>query len=621
MVKVIKNPRIPNVKTYKKVYSKFRGVDFSADPSQIHDSRSPDALNLISDSGGFPVKRLGWRTLHTIEQPVNGLFFFDDTTFIAHGGNKIYTWSDTTPPQVIYENVNNARSTAFLYNGKLYILTGREYLVYGDFSDGETTTRDIHPVAEDAYIPTTTSAAKPAGGGDVLQAVNLLTPKRKNTFIGDGTTNEFQLDAKDLTSIDEVKVDDEIKTPTTDYTTDLAAGKVTFKTAPPAPNPAGVPNVSIIFAKEVETDRITKCTIAAIYSNRVFFSGNPQFKNADFACALNDPAYIPDTTYTEIGNDGAAIMGYLRLGDALAIIKEDNSQDATVFLRTAQLTSSEMVFPVKQGVSGVGAISPYCFAHLVDDPLFLTRNGVYALATQVVTAEKTLQVRSGFVEARLVKEDLKNAVAVEWNGYYVLCCGNHVYIADSRQKSYANNTTQSYEYEWYYWDNFPARVLLESRGNLYFGTTEGNICRLNTDLKTPAGEPMMSAYNDDGIAIRAYWSTPKADDDSFMTYKTMLKRGCGLYLKAYTRSSVKISIVTDRDFGTLIRQVNAGIFDFNDIDFEHFTFNTLPQNIVPFNTKVKRYKTIQIVVANDALNEGFGVYAIERKFVYGNVVK
>ena len=131
----------------------------------------------------------------------------------------------------------------------------------------------------------------------------------------------------------------------------------------------------------------------------------------------------------------------------------------------------------------------------------------------------------------------------------------------------------------------------------------------------------MSAYNDDGIAIRAYWSTPKADDDSFMTYKTMLKRGCGLYLKAYTRSSVKISIVTDRDFGTLIRQVNAGIFDFNDIDFEHFTFNTLPQNIVPFNTKVKRYKTIQIVVANDALNEGFGVYAIERKFVYGNVVK
>ena len=117
------------------VYGKFRGVDFSVDPSLVDDSRSPYAPNLISDTGGMPEKRLGWRTLHTIEQPVNGLFhaeFGNEEYFIAHGGTKLYKWTDEGF-EVLYESVTNHKSTAFYAQkedgSRLYILTGGEYLV------------------------------------------------------------------------------------------------------------------------------------------------------------------------------------------------------------------------------------------------------------------------------------------------------------------------------------------------------------------------------------------------------------------------------------------------------------------------------------------------------------
>jgi len=131
----------------------------------------------------------------------------------------------------------------------------------------------------------------------------------------------------------------------------------------------------------------------------------------------------------------------------------------------------------------------------------------------------------------------------------------------------------------------------------------------------------MNAYNDDGKAISAWWSTPKDADGSFMTYKTLQKKGCGIYLKTYTHSSVQVNIITDHDFGQIVKKANVGILDFGEIDFADFTFNTLPENIIGFGRKIKKYKTIQIVASNRVLNEGFGLYAIERKFVYNNSVK
>ena len=64
------------------------------------------------------------------------------------------------------------------------------------------------------------------------------------------------------------------------------------------------------------------------------------------------------------------------------------------------------------------------------------------------------------------------------------------------------------------------------------------------------------------------------------------------------------------------------IFDWEDIDFSRFTFvsNDAPQEI-PFRCKVRNYRRLQILVKNDAVNEGFGVYGIVKHFAFGGFEK
>ena len=185
---------IEDIKRYHKAYSKFRGVDFSTDPTQVSDSRSPLCQNLISDLAGFPEKRLGWRTLFTIDAPINGMFFavFESGAekFIVHGGTKLYTWTDAGAT-LIYSGMNNARSTAFSHDGKLYILDGQSYLVATETGD----TVGVASVSANAFTPTTVIGAPAAGGGTPFEAVNMLTGKRINSLVGDGTSTVFHLDS------------------------------------------------------------------------------------------------------------------------------------------------------------------------------------------------------------------------------------------------------------------------------------------------------------------------------------------------------------------------------------------------------------------------------------------
>lgn len=610
MVNQVKTSGYQQVSQHKKIYDKFGGVDFSAGDIQVAESRSPDALNMISDQAGFPVKRPGWRKLVSFGNAINGIHIFAENNFLIHSGSSLYRWKDG-----IIRLLGGFQcydySSSFHYDGKLYVLTGYRYLMY----DGE----NVSDVYLNAYTPTTTVGIGPNGGGRKFQEANLIGMQRINTLAGDGQSRSFPLDCQDISLI-AVEINGEVLSPSAYQ---LSNGKVVFNQAPPAVTDGQEANVVVtIYHPMLRSPEVLQCAKAAVYANRVFFSGNPDCKNVDYASEVNDPSYFPESLKTEVGYDDSAIMGYLRMGDSLAIIKEDNRQDATVFLRTAQISSKGEAFSLKQGVAGIGAISRDCFANLVDDPLFLTPNGVYAVGSQSVSAEKSLQNRSSRVNARLTREPgLENAVAAQWDGYYILCLNNHAYVADSRQQSSANNPTHSYEYEWYYWDNIPAKVLCSHNSALYFGTADGHICRFNNDLVDEAGDYLNQAYNDDGAAITAYWSTPKSADGSFMTYKTMPKRGCGLYLRDYPQTSVKISLITERDFGRVIRSVETDEFDFSKLDFENFSFATVPQSIIAFNTRVKKYRTIQVLVMNDQLNQGFGLCAIERKYLYGSQAK
>ena len=614
------------VSIQRTIYSTFRGADFSTDPSLVERYRSPLCTNIVADGGGMPQKRDGWRVIHTLSGKVNGLFsatFSGTVKRLAHVGTKLYSWDDDSEPTLLLTGLPDHKSRCAYLKGKLWIVTGGGYYVY----DGSTAQKVS---ASDAYVPTTTITRMPTGGGTSYEDINMLTPFRKNAFQTDGSAVTFTLDS----SIDDTGTvtcwdwGEEV----TPSSIDRANGTVTFSTAPAAPDAGSADGLVVQFPHTGEgyADRIDKCTIISTYgvgtNDRVVLSGNPDLPNQDWISGLGDPTYVPDLSYSNIGSEGTRIMGYCRVGSYQAIVKEDDGKDSSIFLRSAATNDSgEAIFPLQQSIAGVGSVAAGSFASLLDDPLFLSRNGIYAIATNAVTSEKLAQGRSFYVNTQLVKESgLADAEAVIWNGMYVMALPNgHVYVMDGRQqKSYRSASLGAFVYECYYWENVPARCWLCVRTGteeeLYFGTDEGKICKVNSDIEG------MARYSDAGAAIDAVWATVYDDDGTPALLKTMIKRGCCVTIKPYARSSGTIYFRSDRTGGEA-RQVTGkpmDILDFTDIDFERFTFNTddSPQEIF-LNRKVKNYKRLQLIARNSEVNEGFGIFQITKHFVIGNYAK
>ncbi len=607
-------------------YRSFRGLDYSADESQIDGSRSPLAVNMISDAGGWPQKRLGWRVLRRYTGRINGIYPYrkDDGTIelIVHAGAAIYR--DAESPVKLRDSLKDDYSTSFYMANKLYILTGAQYLVY----DGSS----VKNVSDDAYTPTTRYGMKPTGSGTAYEKVNLLSPWRYNKFTGDGESKVYQLDVKDLDDGKTVTVKVGGTTlASSKFSVNYSEGKITFTTAPAKPA-NGLDNVEIKFCKtsklkdstEKAESLILNCTICTTYGvsteDRVFVTGNPKHPATEYYSGLGDPSYFPDINFVEVGSADWPILNYLKFQGDLVIVKEHNAQEYTVWHQSGELLSGVAAFPLRPGVAGIGAVAKRGAQQLLDDAMFLTPRGVFARVNSVALAkvEQGVKCRSNRINRDILsRTDLKDAVSVVWDGYFILCfpATGECFVADSNQPQSNGG------YEWYYWNNIPARVFAQETGVLWFGTSDGRLCRLNNDVTDKEGNIQMDAYNDDGQPIEWVWATKMDDFGNIGMFKNLTKRGCVIQFKTAVQSSCDIYLRTEKDFGVKKRSESLRQLDFEQLDFEKWTFNTLPNNIRSLKSKVKKFQQLQVILRGKELDEAFGVLEIVLRATAGNPVK
>ncbi len=557
---------------------RFAGVDFASHPTKVDWAHSPDARNMIANDTFFPVKRTGYRCVRRFDGVIYGLHRLGDDV-LCHAGTKLWRLNTAAEPTLLYEAMNEEKSVSFLMNNKLWLLDGRTYLVY----DGAR----VRPVRDNAYVPTTTISSPPEGGGTSLEAVNLLTPKRINTFVGDGTSRVFQLDALEV---------DPGSVTCSDYEIEVVneiTGEVTFQTAPP--DAGGLANVTIAFAKTVSGDSIDKCRICGMYGGkndtRVFVSGNPDKPNCDWQSGLYDPTYFPDTGYTRIGTDASEIMGYVRQYDTQVVLKSDG-QDAKQYLRTFELDEDDRPsYPLRQG-----AVSRYACGVLDGTPYYLSPQGVMGIFGTFVTDYRVVHSVSQRIDPRLCEEPLSEAIACVWNGKYYLAVGSHCYVADSRQ-------TENSVPEWYYWENIPANCFLADGDNdrLWFGTADGRVCVF-------CRETDADAYFDDGAPIAAYWTTAFSPLGVWNKSKTILS--CQLSLMPFGYSGADIALRTEKWYGP-VHSISFSQFSFDRVDFSRFSFRSIAASVpVPVRRRVRRAQLLQLVIRNAREREPFGLLGL-----------
>ena len=481
-----------------RIYSSFRGCDFRG--LEVNLLRSPDCLNVWKDYKETESVRTRpeLKLKNAFTDAIYGIFFYDNKTLV-HSGKTLYKLIDETI-EVLYEGLNEATSNSFIYEEVFYLKDGLHYLQY----DGKI----IKEV--EGYIPTTTIARKPMGGGTKYEDVNMMSDFRKNSFLCDGASFSFFLDVMNIDEdfAPEVTLNDEIVSPD-EYTVDYAEGKIVFtNVAPNSPLTDGQDNLVILFKKAVPQykDCIKKCTLLQVFDNRVFFSGNPEYPNMVWNSSLNDPSYCSDLDYYKEGMDDAAVKGLVAGNNALWVFREPSDANTTVFYHTPSIDDEYgKVYP-----SSHSSITTGCVGKAVnfnDDIVFFSERGMEGISGDITT-EQVVAHRSSLVDRKMIAEaDYKKMVLAEWEGYLLVFIGNRVYLADSR----ATFTNENhFEYEWFYW-NFDKEVICATvkDGILYIGTNDGVYTLTDTDA-----------------SVESYWVTPLDKFKHPHKLKTTNKRGC-----------------------------------------------------------------------------------------------
>jgi hypothetical protein len=623
-----------------RIYGSFRGADFRGE--EINLSRSPDCLNVWKDYKETESIRTrpGMVLNQSFEDTVYGIFFYKDK-MLVHSGTNLYA-VENGEKTLLCEELKKRKSNAFIYEDVFYFMDGNLYLQY----DGSTL-KDVY-----GYVPTTSIARKPAGGGTIHEDVNMLTPWRINTFLADGEykrakgnyiiengiripqkngdyfeesdgtytkvpkgeydyvdgeyvakeygdyylegSTEYYLDARNLDDgkpvlPPTVTVDDKPMIATIDFEYDLAEGKITFYKPPVAPKTDGQDNVSVKFKKTVEGYR----------DNVVKCTLLQVFDNRVFVSG--NPDY-PNTVWHCSLHDPTYFsdLDYYREGvDSAAVTGLVAGNNAIWVFREPSDANTTVFYHTPTIDSDYGKIYPSQHSSITtgcvgaainfnDDIVFFSKRGMEGISGDVTT-EQVVAHRSSLVDRKLTAE---NPLV-----YAHMCLAEwegYLLVFVGRRVYLADSravlTYENHmEYEWFYWEMEKAITCATVKdGILYLGAADG-VYTMSTET------------DEDGaylprVDMESYWVTPKDKAKAAQKLKTTNKRGC------VVEATGDISVYAKVE----------------DTDFEHIgTY----ENITDYFTcriKRKKFKDIQLKFHS---NTRFSLETATLEFFIGGYIK
>lgn len=484
----------------------------------------------------------------------------------------------------------------FGFSESAYILDGKKYRQWDGTTYGEVT----------GYVPLVLVSALPSGSGTELEQVNKLSDKRRAQYSPDGKATVFQLPETGLASVDSVRKNAQ---PVTGWTADAEKGTVTFSEAPEAgTNTIEITySTGISFRSQVEAMRFSELyngaqdTRVFLYgdgSNQVFYSG----LDTDGSARAD---YFPDLNVANIGEANTPVTGLIRHYSRLIAFKTESTYSvsySTITLEDGRVTAGFYITPVNRTI-GNAAMGQVMLVS--NSPRTLHGQDCYEwsnvsrYSSNLSSDERQAKRISDRVYETLSGMDAERCVC--WDDDY----SQQYFIAFGKTALVHNYAADA----WYYYSNFDAVCFLSFRGELYFGTSGGELRKLDDGERSIAGEE-----------IDAYWESGSIDFGEDFRRKYIAQIWVGL--KPTENSEVIVTVQTDRKSVYAEKVVQRKMASFANADFTDWSFET---NYKPFmqrlKIKAKKVTYYKMVFKSRSDTTGATVVALDMRVRYNGYVK
>ena len=579
--------------------SKWLGVNENPDgDTALKMGEAAEMRNFRITQDGHLQKRPGTKTVVELGAECMGLwtgYVGEDEVTLAAAGGKVWLLDIPGGMKTEIGAVEPGERVHFFgFSEKVYILDGKEYRSW----DGETY------AAVEGYRPLVSVAVEPTGGGTALEGVNKLCGLRRAQFSPDGTATVFQLPETGISSVDYVK--NAVTGEAMQYTADLAAGTVTFSSAPPR----GVSSIEIGWTYPVNyRENVTKMRFSEIFNgeqdSRVFLYGDGTNEAIYSGLDYDGKAtaeYFPDLNEMAVGEANTPITGMIRQYSRLIVFKTSSAWAvgySTLTLPDGTVTAGFYLTPVNRII---GNLSPGQVQLVTNYPRTLHGGGVYEWkngSNGMTSDERQAQRISARIEATLAEFDLSRCVTFdnEYKQDYYIVCGDtaviHNYAVDA----------------WFIYTAFPAAAFTMYRNELYIGTADGRICHVSREY-----------MSDDGEAIDAFWRSGSMDfgQEWRRKFSTLIF----VVMKPENGGRVTVTARSDRKAVYTERVIAASLATFSKVNFAHFSFNTNRRSQVErLKIKVKNFALYQLVFHSNSASERNTIESVDFRLRYSGFVK
>ena len=336
-------------------------------------------------------------------------------------------------------------------DGGIYFVNGTQFLLI----DADTV-QTVEP-----YIPLhlRTGARTGIGGAVVVERPNLLTRSIRIRYelAEEGTVNSFDLP---LACKADVKPSRVVFNSTQIAVSSISGRRVTLAKNCVMNN--ATMEVTATLDDWSERD-VRRCCRAVMFGtdSRLVLTGNGS--NRYYVSGPFNPGYFPDDGEHAFGS-GDPITGIGKLYDLLVMFKA--REFAQIRPESNYLAST--VNPV------IGCDMPGSICTVGNRLVWANSyGGVQMLVSTSRANERNVRSLSRNVDAWLLREPahaLQTAAACDWDGHYLLCVGEHVYVWDYREKPYegADENAAARHLAWYRWDGFDVQYWLTQGSTLYY---------------------------------------------------------------------------------------------------------------------------------------------------------